>query len=222
MDRFVTSETTADFHIKQAQLAMLDDIMQVENSWPETARAAREKFIARIEKFPEGSFIAYSSNNEQPLATITTMPMHFNPNDVSHFSNWDQVTNHGFLPENIDMQKCNALYIVSGVIDKSYRGGQIFEKMVLNIVDVAKGLGLDYVLAGAVIPGFKHYCEKHGEIAASDYCFTRRREQLVDPLLNMYEKIDFHVPNHHHVLTEYFPDDASKNYAALVMHSIKS
>ena len=92
--------------------------------------------------------------------------------------------------------------------------------MVGMVVQRAREMELEYVLAGAVIPGYKRYCEKYGEISAADYVATRRGHSLADPLLSMYEKIDFHVPDGRHVIPEYFPDDASLNYAALVVNKI--
>lgn len=214
------NDNKQSFYIEKATASMIDEIIRVENSWPEQARASKEKMLARIEKFAQGFYVAFDKTSGQALATISTMPMCFTLGDISHFTSWDKVTNDGYLPENLDAKENNALYIVSGVIDKNYRGGDIFEKMVLNVVDVAKELGMEYVLAGAVIPGFKHYCEKHGDIPAKEYCLKTRASGPLDPLLNMYSKIDFHVPNASHVLPEYFPDDPSKNYAALVMHKI--
>lgn len=214
------SKNKQGFYIQQATGQMIDDILRVENSWPEAARAGKDKLLARIEKFPQGFYIAFDNISQQAIATISTMPIQFEPGDVSHFSSWDAVTNKGYLPEELGLANSNALYIVSGVIDKNYRGGDIFEKMVLNIVNVAKQLGMRYVLAGAVIPGFKNYCQKHGNINAEEYCLAVRSSGPLDPLLNMYAKIGFYVPNRQHVLPEYFPDLASKNYAALVMHTI--
>lgn len=39
-------------------LDYLDAIMKVEESWPENQCASKEKFLARLEKFPDGFFVA--------------------------------------------------------------------------------------------------------------------------------------------------------------------
>ena len=210
--------------IRNATAEDIDEIMRVEQSWPEDARASSDAMLARIEKFADGFFLALEhddSGRELVVATITTMPMHFTEDTIHDFNSWDEVTNSGYLGD-FDMQRCNALYIVSGVIDSNYRGANIFTPMVLREVELAASLGYRYVLAGAVMPGYRKYVDRHGPVPAYDYTRLRRGKHLVDPLLAMYEAIDFHVPNSHHVLQEYYPDDASKNYAALVMRDLEA
>jgi len=210
--------------IRNATAEDMDEIMRVEQSWPEDARAPADAMLVRIEKFAKGFFLAIERDEdgaELVVATITTMPMYFTDGSIHEFTSWDEVTDNGYLRD-YDMQRCNTLYIVSGVIDSNYRGGNIFTPMVLREVELAAGLGLRYVLAGAVMPGYRKYVDKHGPVPAYDYTRLRRGKHLVDPLLAMYEAIDFHVPNPHHVLQEYYPDDASKNYAALVMRDLEA
>jgi len=59
-----------------------------------------------------------------------------------------------------------------------------------------------------------------GALPAWDYCQMRKGSKPVDPLLAMYETIHFKVPNNLHVVSEYYPDDASRNYAALVVRDL--
>jgi hypothetical protein len=198
----------------------LPAILRVEDSWHEQGRAGADKFLARLERFPQGFFLACVGDSaEQVVATITAMPTHYQADDVSRFSNWDAVTGNGYLAP-FDLAACNALYIVSGVIDQRYRGQDIFAPMVLREVALAQSLGLRYVLAGAVLPGYAKHCQRHGECLAHDYCASRRGQHLLDPLLAMYEAIGFGVPDARHVIAEYFPDDASRNHAALVVRDL--
>lgn len=212
-----------DISIRNATEADLPSILEVEQSWPESGRAGADKFLARIRKFPQGFFLACIQNNEGAetlVATITSMPLNYQPGQVVAFDSWNQVTNEGYLYP-VELSGCNALYIVSGVIDERYRGLNIFSPMVLREVELAQSLGLRYVLAGAVIPGYSKYCQKHGGASAYDYCVTRRGNHIVDPLLAMYETIGFSVPDKRHVLPDYYPDDASRNYAALVVRDLE-
>lgn len=201
----------------------LPAILEVEQSWPEAARASADKFMARLEKFPQGFFLACLSEGEEApkvAATVTAMPLHYDPSHMDQFKTWDRVTNDGYLYD-FDLSHCNALYIVSGVIDRRYRGANIFSAGILAQVDLARRLGLRYVLAGAVIPGYQKFCTQHGDVPAFEYCTTRRGSHLVDPLLAMYESIGFSVRNERHVIPEYYPDDASRDYAALVVRELE-
>ncbi len=209
--------------IRQAVPSDLPSILLVEQSWPEDGRASADKFLARLEKFPQGFFLACVHDEagvEVVVATITAMPLDYQPLTMGNFKCWDQVTNHGYLHDT-DLTLCNALYIVSGVIDSRYRGHNIFGPMVLRQVALAQSLDMRYVLAGAVIPGYQKYCNQHEEISAFEYCTSRRGKHLVDPLLAMYETIEFSVLDALHVIPEYYPDDASRNFAALVVRDLQ-
>lgn len=213
---------TAIFRL--ATHADLDAIMAVEQSWDEEGRASADTLAVRMTRFPQGFFVGCleQDGREKIVATVTSMPMRHDPADISGFASWDNVTNGGRLHEDMALEECNALYIVSGVIDRAYRGHNIFAPGILAQAQQAGLLGLRYVLAGAVIPGYRNYCERHGEVEAWRYCATRRGKHLVDPLLAMYESIGFAVGEPRHVLPEYFPDHASRNYAALVMRDLQS
>lgn len=204
--------------IRNAKPEDMDQIMAVEESWPEMARAPRDKFEARLEKYPRGFFVWEEDGRIR--ATITAMPFNYDPENPKQFSNWDDVTNKGYLFDIGAPEDYNALYIVSGIIEKDARGGDIFERMVNTEVELARSLGYKYVVAGAVIPGYKRYCVKNDAVPASEYVFMKRGNRLIDPLLDMYQKIGFEAPDAAHVVREYFPDDASLNYAAIVVNRL--
>lgn len=218
-----TIKNHPEIEIRNATKHDLNAILAVEQSWHKNSRASEEKFISRLERFPLGFFLAYikdEKGDERVVATITAMPSYYTPSDVSTFNNWDKVTNNGLLFVDPPLNS-NALYIVSGVIDDRYRGLNIFSPMVSKEISLASSLGYDYVLAGAVLPGYRKYCEQQGECSAYEYCLKRRGRHLVDPLLSMYESLNFQIPNANHVIPEYYPDDASKNYAGLVVYRLE-
>ena len=209
--------------LRNAVRADLDAILAVEQSWHASGRAGADKFIARLERFAQGFFVVSvaEAGSEKLVATVTSMPLHYDPAHLGGFRNWDAVTNRGYLFDDMDVARCNAIYIVSGVIDHAYRGLNVFGPGILREVDLARRLGLRYVIGGAVLPGYKGYCETHGEVDAYTYCTRRRGRTLADPLLAMYQKVGFAVPDARHVIAEYYPDDASRNYAALVVRDLE-
>jgi hypothetical protein len=207
---------------RNATRADLEGILAVEESWPVNGRAGADKFLARLERFPAGFFVASVSEagREKLVATLTSMPLQYDPSNLKTFRGWNEVTNHGYLFPDMDVARCNAIYIVSGVIDKAHHGLNLFGPGVLLEVELARRLGLRFVIGGAVLPGYKRHCVRHGSVDAYSYCRRRRGRTLADPLLAMYESIGFTVPDAAHVLPEYYPDDASKNYAALVVREV--
>lgn len=204
--------------IRNATIADLDQIVAVEESWPESGRATPDKFVARIRRFPRGFFVAESAG--RIYATITSCPFRYDPADLRELSTWSQITRDGYLQEQYDLSACNAIYIVSGVIDKAHRGSGIFAPMVERQVALAQALRLQFVVAGAFIPGYADYCREHGEMPAGDYAFLAQGRRLVDPLLQMYSTIGFAAPDKRHIVANYFPDAGSLNYAALVVRRV--
>ncbi len=201
----------------------LAGILKVEESWPAAGRAGADKFLARLRNFGRGFFVAVlelPEGGERIIATISSMPLAYEPDRPHAFSSWDAVTHDGYLGD-CRSEGCNALYIVSGVIDAEYRSLNLFHGGVLAVATLAQEMGLRYVLAGAVLPGYRRLCEEQGDLAPFDYCRRRRGGRLVDPLLALYEGIGFEVPDAGHVLREYYPDDASRNYAGLVRRDLK-
>ncbi len=215
---------STEISIRTATPEDIDAILGVEESWPASGRASADKFLSRLARFGQGFFLAIlpqDAGGEKVVATITSMPVCYDPTHLGEYTSWDEVTGQGYLPEQMDWQRCNGLYIVSGVIDRRYRGLNIFAPMVLQVARLAASMNLRYTLAGAVIPSYRKYCEQHGQIAAGDYCALRRGTHPVDPLLAMYEAIGFSVPDNHHVMADYYPDDASNDYAALVVRDLQ-
>src|SRR5262245_26317557 len=105
--------------IRQATKNDLEDILRVEEAWPAASRAGADKFLARLERFPRGFFLACieEGGRERVIGTITSMPVSYEPAQVGRFDSWGKVTNDGYLFEGRDLAGCNALYIVSGVIE---------------------------------------------------------------------------------------------------------
>lgn len=209
--------------LRPATESDLPGILKVEESWPVAGRAGADKFLARLRNFGRGFFVAtieLPEGGERIIGTISSMPLSYEPTRPHAFKNWDAVTHGGYLGD-CRLEGCNALYIVSGVIDAEYRSLNVFPAGVLAVAALARDLGFSYVLAGAVLPGYRRFCEEQGEMAPFDYCRRRRGERLVDPLLALYEGIGFEVPDADHVLREYYPDDASRNHAALVRRDLR-
>lgn len=207
-----------ELNIYNPTLDDLPEIMRVEQSWPESGRAPEDKFIARMQKFPRGFFVAASGG--RLVATITACPATYDPNDLGRFSNWKDVTNDGYLYDIGDLSDYNAIYVVSGVIDTGVRGSDVFVPMMTKEIELAAELGYAHVCAGAVLPGYAQYCKKHGRIDPEDYVFTKVGRHWVDPLLEMYRKMSFSVPDRSHVKRDFYPDEASLNCAALVVRRV--
>lgn len=196
----------------------LNGIMKVEKDWPEHQRASEDKFISRLEKFPFGFFVAESNGNI--VGTSTSCLIEYSPSKIETYRSWDAVTNNGYIKKLEEVKNPNALYIVSIGIKNEYRGEDIFQKFVNAQIDLARKMDLGFVIAGAIMPGYDAYCRKHGNISAKKYALIKARNRFVDPLLEMWNKCGFYVPDDRHVIQNYYTDFKSRNYSALVVLKI--
>ncbi|XXX73804.1 hypothetical protein WMF30_39780 [Sorangium sp. So ce134] len=202
---------------RRASINDIDGIMRVEEDWPEHQRAARETMLVRLEKFPQG-FWVYEQDGEI-LGTLTSCPTRYERSALKRYKSWDEVTNHGLYPD-IDMATANALYLVSGTLRREARGARTYALLIETSVQLAEELGLDYVVAGAKIPGYDAYCRRHGEVDARDYAFLQLNGCLIDPFLEMYRGYSFAVPDRDHIVSDFYPDAPSRNYGAIVVREL--
>ena len=202
--------------------ATLDDlavILELEENWPEETRASAEKITARIEKFAQGFFLAEVDN--VVVGDICCCPYHYRWGELGSMQSWNAVTNSGYYHDCENLNDFNSLYIVSGTVSKSYFGHGLLDNGLKYVEALARELGYEYVLAGAMIPGYSRYCDRHGEISAADYCFKTRDGILLDPLLAQYQRLGFSVPDRNHVVPGYFPDAKSRDFAAVVVKDLR-
>ncbi|MEV0401050.1 hypothetical protein [Actinoallomurus sp. NPDC050550] len=203
--------------VREATLADLDDIMRVEEDWTPDQRASREQMRVRLEKFPKGFWLF--RRDGETVGTLMSCPLRYDPAEVSGFSSWDKVTNHGFLPD-IDLSRANSLYLVSGSLRRHARGGTAYKVMMETPVALAERLGLEYVVTGAKIPGYDAYCRRFGEVDAKDYAFLRVNGCLVDPFLEMYRGHRYVVPDRAHIVPGYYPDPPSRDNGAIIVRRV--
>ncbi|WP_159397927.1 hypothetical protein [Sorangium cellulosum] len=202
---------------RQATVEDIDAIMRVEEDWPEDQRASRETMLVRLGKFREGFWVFEQAG--AIIGTLTSCPIRYEPSGQKAFKSWDEVTNRGELPD-IDLATANALYLVSGTLKREARGGRTYALLIETPVALAERLGLEYVVAGAKIPGYDAYCRRHGEIDARDYAFLKLNGSFVDPFLEMYRGYGFTVPDRDHVVKDFYPDIPSRNYGAIVVRKL--
>ncbi|WP_394836990.1 hypothetical protein LVJ94_08785 [Pendulispora rubella] len=203
---------------RQATETDIDEIMLVERDWEASQRASRERMLTRLRKFPAG-FLIFERDGAV-IGTLMSFPMHYDPAHVTAMRSWGEVTNHGDYPDVLDGCTANALYLAAGSLKKTARGGTVYEAMMETSADLARNLGLSYVVAGAKIPGYDAYCRRFGDIDARKYAFTWLNGCLVDPFLEMYRAHHFVVPDEDHVIENYYPDAPSRDYAAIVVRRI--
>ena len=77
------------FQTRNANQYDLEQLFELEKTWPEASRATKSELKRRIDIFSEGYFIAEDKTGI--LASIITHPYQYNPDDLSNFESWGRV-----------------------------------------------------------------------------------------------------------------------------------
>lgn len=204
------------FKIRNAKITDLDDLVTVEQVWPPDQRATVDQFLNRLERFAEGFWVAEAGNTIVGLSTSCLL--RYDPEDLMNFCSWQEATNNGHLYHRQEIAAPNALYVVSTVAVKEYRGRGLFEAFFEKHKELTARLALDYSLTGAMLPGYNAHCAKHGEISAYEYTLLRNNGRPVDSLVRKLVALGYELPDQQHVIADYFQSEESRNYAALLVY----
>ena len=210
------SEQTLDFTIRNADASDLDAVMDVEAEWPEEQRATVDKFVSRLERFPEGFLVVEVKGRIVAVSTSTLT--NYTPSCLDHFRSWEACTNGGYLYPIENRDDYNAFYIVSQGIRKAYRRHGIREGMILANLNLAAKMGRPYTVTGAMMPGYDSYCRKHSQIPACDYAFLKQDGKLIDPTLRKLASLGLTLPDARHVIKDFYISPESRNYGALLVN----
>jgi hypothetical protein len=205
-----------EFNIRNATKADINDLMRVEQTWPEDQRASVDKFLARLEKFPEGFWVGEVDN--RIVGMTTSCIVHYDPKDLSPFCSWNHATNNGYIFPVEGIAYPNALYVVSTVIEKAFRGNGLFQAFFEKHKEVTALRGLTYCLTGAMLPGYNAYFLSHGNVSAYDYAMQRKNGRVIDPLVEKLMACGFELPDERHIIPDYFHSPESRDYAALLVY----
>lgn len=205
------------FSIRNATQKDLPELLELEKIWPESSRATEQELKRRIEAFAVGYFVA--EDDAGIYASVVTYPYQYDPSDLSNYQNWKHVNQACFLNNTISAT-CNALYVISATSKKNTIGGQLAKSFMKRLVNLAQSIYQSYIVAGVLLPGYANYIKKHGGIEPAMYVSKQFNGRFVDPMIEKLSRIGFSVPTKQHVIANYFPDEQSLNYSALVVKTL--
>lgn len=192
--------------------ALLDEVMRVEaEAWPEEIRAPREKFVSRMETFPEGFILCYVDGK---LAGVsTTEIIDFDPDNPP--TSWEETTDNGFIKET-HISDGNALYAVSVGVSSWAQGKGLGSRMLSALKDVARKHNLDYLVLGSRLPGYRDFHQENEDVSAKEYArMTNENGEPVDPEIRFYQRNGLEISK---VVPNYMEDDPeSEDYGAVMV-----
>lgn len=205
------------FNIRNATHQDMPQLLELEKEWPEDLRASEAELALRLDKFADGFFVA--SDNTGMIASIIAHPYFYSPDNLSNFQTWSHIVNTCYR-QGVSVADANALYIISGTTRKTPYVTELFNAGIELVVNLARKLDKRYVVGGALLPGFAKFKQQHVEYSARDYAFRMSQGRHIDPLLEKYRRIGFRVPDKNHVVENYFPDNNSLGFSALVVKDL--
>lgn len=205
-----------EFTIRNATIEDLDAILRVEEHWPRAQRASIDKFQSRLERFPQGFFLAEADG--EIVAASTSTLTNYDPANLETFHSWEKCTNDGYLYPLTRYDDYNALLIVSNGIIKQARRKGIRESIIQAHLELAARLGIKYTVTGAMMPGYDAYCLQHGDIPIADYAFRKKQGLLIDPTLRKLASLGLVLPDPHHIIEGYYISPESRDYGAMLVH----
>lgn len=188
----------------------LNEVMDVERSaWRPELQASKEKFVSRLEVFPQGFIIARVDGKIKGVTTSQIATY-----DPLEKKTWDEITDNGMIKRTHNSSG-NALYVVSVAISADTQGMGVGSRIVEEQKKLAKQLGLKSVFLGARIPGYNKYCKQNGEIPVEEYLKIKNQDgESVDPEIRFYERQGLRPSK---IIPEFEPDIDSKDYGVVVV-----
>jgi hypothetical protein len=207
--------------IREVRPDDLPALLKLEESWPPGERATEQQLRTRIERYPQGFLVAARDTAPAELiGSATSCPIDYDPAHPERIVSWNHASNEGLGPENSASMRTETLYLISSVVRTEDRGGEVYGEILKHLCQRALALGYSRILSGAVMPGYDAYCRKHGEIPAADYALMQRGARPLDPFLRVLATFGFVVPDARHIAADYYPDEPSRCYAALVVKEL--
>lgn len=174
-----------------------------EEAWGEQyVQFDRERFEARVRKFPPGNVCAIKDG--RMVALINTQRVNY---DWDHpWPTWYEATNDGYLKHDPDGR---FLYGVNLAIAQNELLSGAGNLIMLQIGKVMLDLNLEGIILGVRPLRYHRFADK---MTFDEYLYDKRGK-IRDPELGMYCRMGFHIRK---ALPNYFEDAESKNYGVLL------
>lgn len=191
---------------KEVALVQIEAVER--SAWPDELEAPREKFLSRLEIFPEGFMVAKVDGVIKGMSTaqLTTY-------DPDKKVSWNALTDNGYIKSHD--KNGDALYVVSVAVSQDTQGLGLGSKLVEAQKDLAKKLGKKYVFLGARVPGYDEYCKKNGDISIENYIDVKNEKgEVVDPELRFYMRRGLMPAK---IVPNFEPDPPSRDYGVVML-----
>jgi ribosomal protein S18 acetylase RimI-like enzyme len=163
-----------------------------------------EQLGNHVRLFPEGALCAVVDG--RIVGSMTSLLVDFDEQHADH--TWEEITDGGYITNH--NPNGNTLYVVDICVSPAYRKLGLGHWLMQSMYEVVVAKGLDRLLGGGRMPGYRSRCE---QIGAEGYLDAVLRGEIADPVLTFLLRCG-RTPVK--VLRGYLEDRESCNYAALM------
>ncbi|MDP9267092.1 MAG: GNAT family N-acetyltransferase [Acidobacteriota bacterium] len=176
-------------------------------TYPDTAPWTPEQLASHRKVFPDGQFVALQGADEHVVGMCASLVVSWE--DYKMLDSWERFTADGAFTNHDP--KGRTLYGAEVMVDPRVQHHGVGDKLYAARRDVAEGLGLLRIRAGARLRDYHRYAATH---QPADYVILVVEGQLHDPTLSFQLREGFHVVA---VVPHYLSDDPeSMGYAAVI------
>ena len=198
----------AHIRIRNAVKADIPDIVIVEDeAWPSGLRADEEMFIARIETFPEGIFVA--ENTDRIVGVVVTERVKYDVN-APIVPSWKAITDNGYIRKSHNPLG-ETIYGVDLSVSPLASGGAS-KALMMAVGKLTIKLNLQQIVLGGRMPRYHKYVDK---MTPEEYLNTRTKSgRYLDPEIWFYTRAGLKATR---VMPNYFEDVESCNNGVLLV-----
>lgn len=140
--------------------------MEIYN-WAPWLAASPESLAGRAQVFPEGQLLLRGPNKEL-LASLSTNRVSWDGNK-SNLASWDEVAGDPTTYEKTFQQDGNALVLMSMNVNPEYKKNGLATALVKEVQDLARELGVEYLIGSFRPSEFGNYKAKNGSMPFEQY-----------------------------------------------------
>ena len=207
---------TGEIFVKSAgefadEKEFLSQVVRVEEeAWPEEIRAIRDKFVLRLQTFPQGFLAIFIDGRMAGVSTSEIIQ--YDSGNVP--TTWEVITDNGYITKT-HKKDGNALYIVSLGVSGWAQGKGLGSKLIEAQKELVKKLNLSFLVLGARLPGYRGFHHKNPDISAEDYLMMKNEKgEPQDPEIRFYERNGLRPVR---LVKNYMKDDPeSENYGVVM------
>jgi GNAT superfamily N-acetyltransferase len=190
MFKLISMRNAPDYVVRNAEVADLPAILELEQRWPEALRATEHQLAHRLESFPEGFVLAHVDGVRNKLAGVLSCQRIDIPGVADKpellMQSWDDMTELGDCPNS--GPEGNVVDAVGMIVHPNSRGLGLSTRMLKYALRAIASLeGIEAVTSNIRIPGYFEWHKWKKSCGDKNLSVERYLAECGDPVLGAHE-----------------------------------